>query len=65
MMIKMTGETQKVRSDKRKPKMEAMVAMAARAAIAAICIQISQRKAIYIGRNAQNLKMWPQTKIIL
>ena len=40
--------------------MAEMVAMAARAAMtamaASICIQILKRKAMYIGRNAQNLK---------
>ena len=47
----MTGETPEVRSDKRKQKMEAMAAIAA-----SICIQISKRLTMYIGRNAQNLK---------
>ena len=61
----MTGETPEVRSDKRKPKMEAMVAMAARAAIAAICIQISKIKSMYIGRNAQNLKNWVRRTLSL
>ena len=46
----MTGETPGVRSDKRKPKMAAMAA--------SICIQISKRKSMYIGSNAQNLKKW-------
>ena len=60
---KMTGETLEICSDKRKPKMAAMATMAAIAAmtamaamVAAICIQISKRKTVYIGRNAQNLK---------
>ena len=50
--LKMTGETPEVRSDKRKPKMAAMVEIAA-----SICIQISKRKTMYIGRNAQNQKV--------
>ena len=55
----MTGETPEVRSDKRKPKMAAKAAMASMAAMAAsIYIQISKRKSMYIGRNAQNLKKW-------
>ena len=71
----MTGETPEVRSDKRKPKLAAMAAMAAVAAVAAmaamaamaasICIQISKRKSMYIGRNAQKLKKWLQTLYIL
>ena len=46
----MTGETPEVRSDKRKPKVAAMAA--------SICIQISKRKTMYIGRNAPNIKKW-------
>ena len=63
---KMTGETPEICSDNRKPKMAAMATMAAIAAmtamvaamVAAICIQISKRKSMYIGRNAQDLKKW-------
>ena len=56
----MTGESPEVRSDKMEPKMAAMAAMAEMVAMtamaASICIQILKRKAMYIGRNAQNLK---------
>ena len=46
--------------------MPAIAAMAAMTAMAAsICIQILKRKAMYIGRNAQNLKKWPRTYILL
>ena len=77
----MTGETPEVHCDKREPKMAAMSAMAAMAEMvamaampamaamtamaASICIQILKRKAMYIGRNAQNLKKWPRTYILL